>query len=318
MSVSVFDLFRVGIGPSSSHTVGPMRAAALFLETLKTRQLLDNVDGVKVVLMGSLAATGRGHATDKATLLGLMGERPDTVDPDLVDQKVAEIESTKTLKLAGLHVVPFDVNKDITFAPSIVPPFHTNAMDLTVLSQGEVLYTRRYYSTGGGFVVEAKEGEPDVPLLSQGNDQTSAPRPYEYKSAQELLILAKEYKISLADIMRANEEARHPGMDIDAGLQKIWGVMKACIDRGFRVTTPLPGPFKIVRRAHQLKEELLRCKCDPLAILDWVNAYAIAVSEENAAGGRVVTAPTNGAAGIIPAVIEYLSLIHISEPTRPY
>lgn len=315
MAISVFDLFKVGIGPSSSHTVGPMRAADAFLALLRKKGFLEKVKAVKVVLMGSLAATGKGHGTDKAVLLGLMGERPETIDPDIVDASVERIERTHELKLGGVVTVPFDPARDIAFEPQIVPPFHTNAMDIEVHGDEGVLYKRRYYSVGGGFVVAATEEDPDVPVTKKTYRDGEVELPYPFKSGDELLAMAKKHQKSIVEMVRANEAAFSPGKDIDAELDHIWAVMQACIDRGFRESEPLAGPFKVARRAKQLREELLAAGDDPLVVLDWVNAYAIAVSEENAAGGRVVTAPTNGAAGIVPAVIEYY-LKHVPGATQ--
>ncbi len=314
MAVSVFDLFRVGIGPSSSHTVGPMRAALMFLETIRDNQTLEKADHARVLLMGSLAATGRGHGTDNACLLGLLGETPAGVDPDAVPQLVADVTQTKTLKLGGTHPVQFDPEVDIDFQPSRVPIYHTNALEFSIWREGHELYKRRYYSVGGGFVVPAEEHNPEHPE-AQSVAEKKAPLPYDFKSGEGLLALAKREGKTIAELVRANEEATRTPEAVDAELDAIWGVMEACIARGFRVRTPLPGPLRVARRAATLKDALEAQSNDPLIVLDWVNAYAIAVSEENAAGGRVVTSPTNGAAGIVPAVIQYY-LNHVPDAKR--
>lgn len=317
MAVGVFDMFRVGIGPSSSHTVGPMRAANAFLAMLRKQNFLDQVGGIRIELMGSLAATGHGHGTDTACQLGLMGEAPETFNPDELVEKIHDIAATKTLKLGGTHAIPFDPAADIQFHAQRVPAFHTNALTFTAQNrQGGTLYERRFYSVGGGFIVAAREDDPEWPVAPAAI-QAGADRPYPFKSGSDLLAMASAAKLSIAELMMRNECVTHTRAEVEAKLDEIWQVMSQSIERGFRQSDPLPGPFAVARRAKRLAEDLKRRagSGDPLIVLDWVNAYAIAVSEENAAGGRVVTAPTNGAAGVIPAVIQYY-LKHTPNPTQ--
>ncbi len=315
MAVSVFDMFRVGIGPSSSHTVGPMRAGSAFVKQLRTKGLLEQTASVRVELMGSLAATGRGHGTDTAVQLGLMGEAPETFDPDKLHEAMAQVKAEKRLCLAGEHEVSFDPAADILFHAQKVPAFHTNAMTFAALdAEGDTLYERRYYSVGGGFIVAGREDDPEKPVVPAAAEG-GALRPYPYKTARDLLAMAEDAHISIAELMMRNESAVMPREEVEAKLDAIWRVMHDAVSRGFRQEAPLPGPFAVARRAKRLAEELKTrsAERDPLVVLDWVNAYAIAASEENAAGGRVVTAPTNGASGVIPAVIEYY-LRHTPNP----
>ncbi|MFT7773433.1 L-serine ammonia-lyase [Roseateles sp.] len=307
MAVSVFDLFKIGIGPSSSHTVGPMRAARLFGLRLQHDGLLDKVARVQVILYGSLGATGKGHGSDKAVLLGLAGHEPDTVDVEAIPALLDVIRSGD-LNLVGQHKIAFDESKDLVFKRRETLPFHANGMRCIAFdADGNEVANRVYYSVGGGFIVSdevAADGSkqkviaPDVTVL-----------PYPFKTGDELLALTKKYDLSIAEVMRRNEGHWRPDADTRAGLLKIWGVMQSCVQRGCRTEGILPGGFKVKRRAPSLHasltsnpEQALR---DPLQVMDWVNLYALAVNEENAAGGRVVTAPTNGAAGIIPAVLHY-------------
>ncbi len=316
MDICVFDMFRLGIGPSSSHTVGPLRAAKAFVDTLEQKGLLEGVSAIKVELMGSLAATGRGHGTDTATIMGLMGKAPETLDPDLVAPAIEQVRATHRLMLAGKHEVAFDPAWDIAFNPDHVPSYHTNAMEITALRRDIPLYSRRYYSIGGGFVVPAKELSPEEPEQAQ-ETSCKTPLPYPFNNSHELMARVRESGKSIAEIIRENARVSFTDEEIDAKLDHIWAVMNACLERGFRQSGVMPGPMKIARRARKMREALLAHPDDPLVVLDWVNAYAIAVAEENASGGRVVTAPTNGAAGVIPAVIEYY-LKHVpgSRPER--
>ncbi len=307
MAVSVFDLFKIGIGPSSSHTVGPMRAARLFGLRLQHDSLLDQVARVQVVLYGSLGATGKGHGSDKAVLLGLAGHEPDTVDIEGIPQLLATIR-TGQLQLIGQHAIAFDEAKDLVFKRRETLPFHANGMRCVAFdTEGNELANRIYYSVGGGFVVSdevAADGSkqkviaPDATVL-----------PYPFKTGDELLALTQKFGLSIAEIMRRNEAHWRPDAETRAGLLKIWGVMQACVQRGCRTEGILPGGFKVRRRAPSLHASLTAnpeaALRDPLQVMDWVNLYALAVNEENAAGGRVVTAPTNGAAGIVPAVLHY-------------
>ena len=307
MAVSVFDMFRVGLGPSSSHTVGPMRAAQAFVTQIDNRRLLGRVTRVSVRLKGSLAATGKGHGTDTACQLGLMGLEPETTLPEEAEEKLAEVREQLRLTLLGQAGIAFDPDRDIEFAAHEVADFHTNAVDFTAFAGDERLYARRYYSVGGGFVVAAREDDPETPVTPKAvSEEAARTLPYPFKSGKELIAHACASGLSIAEIVRANEAVRFPGMDLDARLDAIWEVMNASLDRGLSQTSPLPGPLQVARRAKRLVDEIREKEgTDPLAVLDWVSAYAMAVSEENAAGGRVVTAPTNGAAGVIPAVIRY-------------
>jgi L-serine dehydratase len=307
MAVSVFDLFKIGIGPSSSHTVGPMRAARLFGLRLQHDGLLDRVARVQVVLYGSLGATGKGHGSDKAVLLGLAGHEPDTVDVEAIPALLDGIRGGD-LNLVGQCQISFDEAKDLVFKRRESLPFHANGMRcLAFDAEGAELANRVYYSVGGGFIVSdevAADGSkqkviaPDTTVL-----------PYPFKTGDELLALTKKYGLSIAEVMRRNEGHWRPDAETRAGLLKIWNVMQACVQRGCRTEGILPGGFKVKRRAPSLFNSLIsnpeQALRDPLQVMDWVNLYALAVNEENAAGGRVVTAPTNGAAGIVPAVLHY-------------
>ena len=304
MAVSTFDLFKIGIGPSSSHTVGPMRAACLFASRLGESQLLDQVERVRCALYGSLGATGKGHGTDKAVMLGLEGEQPDLVDPDLIEARLAVIRDGRTLKLAGRRQIRFAVAEDLTFHRRETLPFHPNAMTLQAFdAQGQLVLSNTFYSVGGGFVVE-KDAEGQASLVPARLEL-----PYWFTSGAELLQLCTRHGMSIAQIMRANEEAWHAPEVIQDKLLQIWNVMQGCVKRGLATDGILPGGFKVKRRAAQLYRDLTsnpeKALMDPLQVMDWVNLFALAVNEENAAGGRVVTAPTNGAAGIIPAVLHY-------------
>ena len=313
MAISVFDMFKVGIGPSSSHTVGPMRAGYSFVKLLRERGLLNQVNGLKVELMGSLAATGKGHGTDTATHLGLMGRSPETMDPDEVGTLIAKVKATHQIALDKEVVVPFDPERDIAFHPDKVPAFHTNAMTLSVYRDDELLYSRRYYSVGGGFIVVAKEDNPEEPVTPKVF-KGKIERPYPYRSGAELLQQARENHLTIAELVFRNECATQSPEEVNRKLDQIWQVMHAGVERGMKQTEVLPGPFRIARRANALMNDLMQRTDDPLVVMDWVNVYAMAVAEENASGGRVVTAPTNGAAGVIPAVIEYY-LRHVPSST---
>lgn len=305
MSVSVFDLFKIGIGPSSSHTVGPMRAAARFVEKwLVGADQLKHTARVRVDLYGSLAHTGRGHGTDKAVMLGLEGHWPDRIDPELIDAQLAKIRAEGQLQLAGRHPINFVEKRDLIFNKREKLPYHSNGMRFAAFDAQDVqLATRDYYSVGGGFVVNQDEAAEDRIVA----DTTALAWPF--LSGDQLLERCAESGLSIAGVMYANEQAWRPPAEIRAGLLDIWQAMQQCVARGMRATGVLPGGLKVTRRAPQLLAELRNrpeaAFKDPLTILDWVNLYALAVNEENAAGGRVVTAPTNGAAGIIPAVLHY-------------
>ena len=292
----LFDLFRIGIGPSSSHTVGPMIAAARFVAALPPRV---PVTALRVALFGSLALTGKGHATDTAIMLGLLGERPDAIDPDQVPELVRQLAARRSLPLPGGRTVPFDPAADIVFLKRERLPQHPNALRCTASGPGWTL-ERVYYSVGGGFIVT--EGEA-------ASAESVAPPPYPFTTAAAMLAMAAQAGLSLAALQRENERARRSDAEITAGIGRIWAAMQACVERGLRQDGVLPGGLLVRRRAPGLLARLLALEGgnahDVLAGIDWVNLYALAVNEENAAGGRVVTAPTNGAAGIIPAVLHY-------------
>ena len=304
MAVSVFELFKIGIGPSSSHTVGPMLAAFTFIQRLDNAGLLDKVGRIQVTLFGSLAFTGRGHGTDKAVMLGLSGQLPDQVDPDNIENILQDIRNSGFVSLAGKHQIGFSEKSDLRFNKRKALPHHSNGMRFTAFSStGEQLRERDYYSVGGGFVVSDDEAASDRIV----KDETRLP--YAFSSGDELLHLCASHNLRIADIMLANEQAWRSEQEIRAGLLNIWAAMQSCILRGYKHTGVLPGGLNVQRRAPSLHRELNQAIAsadqDPLRIIDWVNLYALAVNEENAAGGRVVTAPTNGAAGIIPAVLSY-------------
>ena len=310
MAVSVFDLFKIGIGPSSSHTVGPMRAARQFVLRLQQTGLLQQTTGVRCWLYGSLGATGKGHGSDTAVLMGLCGHEPDTVEIEAIPSMLAGIRSGKSLCLLGLHSVPFVERADLNFMRRETLPFHANGMRFVAFGpSGEEISNRIYYSVGGGFIVSDEVAVDGTRQKVIAPDTTVLPMPY--ASGDALLALAQSNGLSVAQIMRRNERHWRTDAEIDAGLMRIWQVMQDCVRRGCRTGGVLPGGFKVKRRAKALLQSLSSnpeaALKDPLQVLDWVNLYALAVNEENAAGGRVVTAPTNGAAGIIPAVLHYYS-----------
>lgn len=305
--ISVLSIFRVGLGPSSSHTVGPMRAGLDFVKQLAKKGLLRRVTRVSVHLMGSLAATGKGHGTDSACQLGLMGLPPETTSPDQAEASLKQVKEDLKLVLNGELSIAFDPERDISFAADEVASFHTNAVDFSAYAGEELLYKRRFYSIGGGFVVAGQEQHPELPEnVEKDSKSPQGEVPYPYKTARDLIGYALTTRQSIADVVMANESVFQTKELVNEKLDAIWGVMHASLERGLQQTAPLPGPLRVARRAKRLADELHRATDnDPLAVLDWVTAYAMAVSEENAAGGRVVTAPTNGAAGVIPAVIQY-------------
>jgi L-serine dehydratase len=304
MAVSIFELFKIGIGPSSSHTVGPMRAAFTFITRLDESNLLARVARIQVTLFGSLAFTGRGHGTDKAVMLGLAGNLPDRVDPDHIDEILQGIRDSGQLRLPGEQQVIFVEKSDLLFNRRKKLPHHPNGMRFAAYDDSQALLLERdYYSVGGGFVVNQDEAASD--RLVKDNTRL----PYAFSSGDELLSLCAKHKLRIADIMLANEQAWRNRDDIRAGLLTIWQAMHGCIQRGYKYDGVLPGGLRVERRAPLLYRELSQANAspghDPLKIIDWVNLFALAVNEENAAGGRVVTAPTNGAAGVIPAVLNY-------------
>jgi len=302
--ISVFDIFKIGIGPSSSHTVGPMRAARRFAERLEADGQLAQTASVKVELFGSLGFTGKGHGSDQAILLGLEGDEPATVDIDSVAPRVARATRDKSVKLLGKHAVELDPEVQLVFHRREKLPLHANGMRFTALTEsGQALVERIYYSVGGGFVVDHTGAPADG---STPADQVSVP--YPFNSAAELLSHSVEHGLSISGLMLENEKALVPEALVRRRVVEIGNAMSACIWRGCEREGILPGGLKVKRRAAALHRRLKSDPAgasDPLMIMDWVNLFALAVNEENAAGGRVVTAPTNGAAGIIPAVLMY-------------
>nr|WP_179254509.1 L-serine ammonia-lyase [Enemella evansiae] len=304
VTISVFELFKIGIGPSSSHTVGPMRAAARFAAGLASDGLLDQVTKVRAELFGSLGATGHGHGSRGAVLWGLEGEDPETVDTRTAPQRSAEIAETHRLLLDGSHEIDFDPDHDLVLHRRRTLPFHPNGMTFTAWAGDRELTARTYYSIGGGFVLD--DDGSGAPVVTR--DPT--PVPYPFSTGADLLAQCRDSGLSISELAYANECARRTPAEVDAGLDRIWQVMAECIGNGQATTGTLPGGLKVHRRAAELHHRLTRRggepgPIDPLAAMDWVTLWALAVNEENAAGGRVVTAPTNGAAGIIPAVLHY-------------
>ncbi|VAX36110.1 L-serine dehydratase, beta subunit / L-serine dehydratase, alpha subunit, partial [hydrothermal vent metagenome] len=303
MPVSVFDLFTIGIGPSSSHSVGPMRAACRFVSELETLGLIDSVHFLRVELYGSLALTGIGHGTDKAILMGLEGETPEAIDPQSINHRVETIRKTKRLQLYGRVSIPFDPEVDLIFQRNETLPFHSNGISFSASDKsGKESFQKTFYSIGGGFVVTEKEA-------NENNAQQTSHAKHSFNSGTELLEIAEKTGLSISEIVLENEKEMRTEEDIQNKLLDIWHAMQASVKTGCETAGTLPGGLKITRRAPELycdlcsqQEASIR---DSLATLDWVNLYALAVNEENAAGGRVVTAPTNGAAGIIPAVLHY-------------
>ena len=308
MALSVFDLFKIGIGPSSSHTVGPMKAAAMFARRLRKAGLLEQVRRVEVRLYGSLGATGKGHGTDTAVMLGLEGALPDTIDPDGIEARIGQMRAAQSLQLDGRHALAFRERTDLLFLRRETLPFHSNGLRLSALAaDGAVLEERRYYSVGGGFVVSQKDADAELTQPRQVVDPTVLR--HSFSSGDRLVAITRESGLSIAQVMRENEHAWRSDAELDAALDNSWAVMQACVARGCRTEGHLPGMMQVRRRAPELHRHLRsrpeQALKDQLTILDFVNLYAMAVNEENAAGGRVVTAPTNGAAGIIPAVMHY-------------
>ena len=304
MHISVFDIFKIGIGPSSSHTVGPMRAAKRFAERLVADGVIAQVASIKIELFGSLGFTGKGHGSDRAVILGLEGDEPATTDIETVASRVAAVEAGHQIQLLGVHPVTLDPATAIIFHRREKLPLHANGMRFTALGASDVTIVERiYYSVGGGFVVDHTGAPADG---STPADQVKVP--YPFNSGDELLRLSHEHGMSLSSLMLENEKAHASEPDIRARILLIWHAMEACVKRGCEREGILPGGLKVKRRAAALFRKLKSDPAgstDPLVIMDWVNLFALAVNEENAAGGRVVTAPTNGAAGIVPAVMTY-------------
>lgn len=300
--ISAFELFKIGIGPSSSHTVGPMKAAFMFAEALTAAGCAGQAQRAVITLFGSLAWTGKGHGTAKAVILGLAGQKPETIDPALADAIVAEVESGGSLRLGGAHRIRFDTARDIQFDFVTAPPFHPNTLAFRAFgANDEELLSQRWCSVGGGFIVP--EGQNEMP-----GDSSAAVVPYPFTSGADLLSRGAESGLSIAAIMRANEYALHPPHTVDAHLAHVADVMFSCIERGLSAEGELPGGLKVKRRASGIFARIAaQQNADTVRhhIMDVISVFAMAVNEENAAGGRVVTAPTNGAAGVIPAVLRY-------------
>lgn len=301
--ISVFDMFSIGIGPSSSHTVGPMRAGKAFCESLKTQQQFACTDQIKVELYGSLGQTGKGHGTGKAVILGLQGFTPETVDVGAIAENLKAVESQQCLALNGEKDVAFLNKGAIVFHRRKTLPLHANGMTFFALCRGEVVFSETYYSVGGGFIVKESQFHQQSDLLFA---RTQKPIPYPFRSASDLIAQCKTHGISISHLILKNEAVFQSEETITERLWQIWLVMKACVEHGMNTEGILPGGLKVSRRAPKLYYRLQSEKsADPMQAMDWVNLFALAVNEENAAGGRVVTAPTNGAAGIIPAVLHY-------------
>jgi L-serine dehydratase len=298
MSLSVFDIFKIGIGPSSSHTMGPMNAARIFVELLAERGLLAQTTQVSAQLYGSLALTGRGHCTDRAILLGLEGLSPDSIDPAVIEPTLKRIRSSNRINLLGRHEIPFDEPLNLLFHFDQVLPGHTNGMRFTAQDAGlNVLAREEYFSIGGGFVTQAGN--------DSGTAEVRAAPPYDFNSGDELLAHGQTTGLEIHELMLARERTWASDAEIRSRLMRIWQVMQDCVRRGFEASGLLPGVLGVRRRAPKLYRQLMTDTMSPMHALDWVNVFALSVNEENAAGGQVVTAPTNGAAGIVPAVLHY-------------
>ncbi|WP_031523494.1 L-serine ammonia-lyase [Siccibacter colletis] len=308
--ISIFDMFKVGIGPSSSHTVGPMKAGKQFVDDLVEKGILHDVTRLAVDVYGSLSLTGKGHHTDIAIIMGLAGNEPATVDIDAIPAFIRDVETRERLLLAqGQHEVDFPKDNGMRFSSDNLS-LHENGMQIHAFSGDELLYSKTYYSIGGGFIVDEEHFGKDV----VGEVQV----PYAFSSAKEMLGFCKETGLSLSGMVMQNELALHSKSEIEAYFADVWQTMRACIDRGMNTEGVLPGPLRVPRRASALRRLLVssdKLSNDPMIVVDWVNMFALAVNEENAAGGRVVTAPTNGACGIVPAVLAYYD--HFIEPVSP-
>ena len=307
--ISIFDMFKVGIGPSSSHTVGPMKAGKQFVDDLVEQGLLGRVTRIAVDVYGSLSLTGKGHHTDIAIIMGLAGNQPDNVDIDAIPAFIRDVENRGRLLLAGTHDVDFPKEDDMRFHSENLP-LHENGMQIHAWDQNTPVYSQTYYSIGGGFIVdEAHFGHADTAAVNV---------PYAFDSAKALLAHCKETGLSLSGLVLKNELAIHNKKEIETYFSTIWQTMRACIDRGMNTEGVLPWPLRVPRRASALRRLLVssdKLSSDPMNVIDWVNMFALAVNEENAAGGRVVTAPTNGACGIVPAVLSYYD--HFIESVSP-
>jgi L-serine dehydratase len=303
MAISVFNLFSIGIGPSSSHTVGPMRAAYQFILNIKKRELLSKVAFIKIDLYGSLALTGKGHGTDRAILLGLEGETPENIDPNEVGPRVDKIRHSETIFLAGIQKLPFYEKTQLLFHYDKKLPFHPNGIRFSIFdADSHELFSQVFYSVGGGFIVDHETASKNKHL-----GENTHKLPYPFKTANELLAICKEKKLKIYEVMLENEKSWRSEADVRTGLLNIWSIMKGCIQRGCHQEGILPGGLNVKRRAASLYHSLTNPKRikGPAEVMEWVSLWALAVNEENAAGGRVVTAPTNGAAGVIPSVLHY-------------
>ena len=319
MFLSVFDVFKIGVGPSSSHTMGPMSAANRFLDLLLSNEWPRpssnvHVESIKVSLHGSLAHTGIGHGTGRAVILGLMGEKPDSVDPDHMDAIIDEVERSGRITPPGHPTYQFQPKTDLIFDKKVPLPGHANGMSFSAFDRDDRLLLKRiYYSVGGGFVVtdtELEQMKADRKKPAAAGERV----PFPFATAKQMLEMSERSGLSIAQMKRANEETRMSTEELDAGLDRIWAAMSSCIDRGLKVDGIMPGGLKVRRRARaihdKLQQEWRSNRINPLLANDWLSVYAMAVNEENAAGGRVVTAPTNGAAGVIPATIRYYQHFH--------
>jgi L-serine dehydratase len=301
--IGVFELFKIGIGPSSSHTVGPMKAACAFATALAQTNALPQIARIHVDLFGSLAWTGKGHGTDKAVILGLSGETPEGIDPDMVEQIIADVDARHVIRFAGHRTIPFDATTDVVFDRLSATPQHPNTFAMTAFdTDGAVLSSERWCSVGGGFVV--REDEIGLPRV-----ETADAQPYPFRSGRDLLALGAASSLSIAEMVMANEASFRPATDVVAYLDRVVAVMMACIDRGMATDGELPGGLNVRRRAPAIRRQLGQAsdtnRQSSHEVMDWISLYALAVNEENAAGSRVVTAPTNGAAGIVPATLRY-------------
>ncbi|MGV3001613.1 L-serine ammonia-lyase [Vibrio sp.] len=298
--ISVFDIYKIGVGPSSSHTVGPMKAGKQFIDDLKEQDKLHDITKITVDVYGSLSLTGKGHHTDIAIIMGLAGNTPEHVDIDAIPSFIARIEQTERLSVdKDSHSVDFPKNGGMNFQKTNLS-LHENGMTLHAWIDDEVVYTKTYYSIGGGFIVDEENFGKKVESTYQV--------PYEFNSATELVALCKEHGLSISTLVMKNESAQYSEEEVYTYFANIWKTMRECMEKGMSTEGILPGPLRVPRRASALRQQLMtssNTSTDPMAVIDWVNMYAFAVNEENAAGGRVVTAPTNGACGIIPAVLAY-------------
>lgn len=304
--IRVSDLFKIGIGPSSSHTVGPMVAANQFLQSIEKYQTVSNIIKIDIDLFGSLAATGKGHATDKAVLLGLLGHEPKTIDTRYTEDYLIPIMQESVLSIAGKHTIHFSYEKNLNWYDNTVLPYHPNALTITATFKDETTYQQTYYSVGGGFVVSANDiqSSDDAVIDDHANQD-----PYPFSSADQLLSLCKQHNMSICQLVMENELHYFKKDEILQYLDDVWEVMENCVKQGCTDAGILPGGLHVKRRAKDLHDQLIKEQenntADHLSAMDWVDLYALAVNEENANGGKVVTAPTNGAAGIIPAVMHY-------------